>query len=396
MQVINIFFYSNLLFYYYLLLTAGSLLIQFTEVKRIVFLAFFIVLIVFLAHAISYSNIAVEGQQQVSSKFNVTITYPPPRQQVPIGNTLTIFGTSTYNATKDCTVYANSNELKFQKVTAVGPSGNNNYSSWIFTYAKNHHPITTGINKLTAKISCKANPNNLTAYYITNVTGIIERNNINSFNNMNQHGNSIVESTIHNNLNNNNNNGNALAGSNNNGKISNSPFWFPNLFHNDVSNNNNNNTSVNSNSKSIQSLQESGKVLGISIKVANNPIAWGHEQSIKISVFDPNSNQPISNAIITGSIVTLPTLKTGLTKEFMLDTGNSGTASYSWLIADNNTKSGVYNLIIHVSASGYNSTAALTKFTVTPFVLSNQSNIQNKTSNNIHNKTSPAISTLHT
>jgi hypothetical protein len=368
-------------------------LIQFIEVKRIVFLAFFIVLIVFLSHAISYSNIAVEGQQQISSKFNVRITYPPPRQQVPIGNTLTIFGTSTYNATKDCTVYANSNELRFQKVTAVGPSGNNNYSSWIFTYGKNYHPVAKGINKLTAKISCKANPNNLTAYYITNVTGIIERNNINSFNNMNQHGNNILESTIHKNLN--NNNGNALAGSNNNG-ISNSPFWFPNLFHSDVRNNKDNNTSVNSNSKPIQSLQESGKVLGISIKVAKNPIAWGHEQSIKIAVFDPNSNQPISNAIVTGSIVTLPTLKTGLTKEFMLDTGNSGTASYSWLIADNNTKSGVYNLIIHVSASGYNSTSALTKFTVTPFVLSNQNNIQNKTSNNIHNKTSPAISTLHT
>jgi hypothetical protein len=392
MQIINIFFYSNLLFDYYFLLTAGSLLIQFTEVKRIVFLAFFIVLIVFLAYTISYSNIAAEGQKQVSSKLNVRITYPPPRQQVPIGNTLTIFGISTYNATKDCTVYANSNDLKFQKVTAVGPSGNNNYSSWIFTYAKNYHPITTGINKLTAKISCKANPNNLTAYYISNVTGVVEQNNINSLSNMNQHGNSILESTIHNNLNN-NNNGNALAGSNNNGTISNPPFWFPNLFHNDISNTN---VNSNSNSKTIQSLQESGKVLGISIRVAKNPIAWGNEQTIKISVFDPNSNQPISNAIVTGSIVTLPTLKNGLTKEFMLATGNSGIASYSWLIADNNTKSGVYNLILHVSASGYNPTSALTKFTVMPVVLSNQNNIQNKTSNNIHNKNSPAISTLHT
>ena len=118
-------------------------------------------------------QISLQGQQQISSKFNVRITYPPPRQQIPIGNTLTIFGTSTYNATKDCTVYANSKELKFQKVTAVGPSGNNNYSSWIFTYAKNYNPITPGINKLTAKISCKDNPNNLTAYYITNITGII-------------------------------------------------------------------------------------------------------------------------------------------------------------------------------------------------------------------------------
>ena len=392
MQIINIFFDSNLLFYYYLQLAANQL-IQFTEIKRIVFLGFFIVLIVFWTHATSFSGIAAKGQQQNSTKFNLRITYPPPLQQVPIGNSLTIFGTSSYNTTKDCTVYANSNDLKFQKVTAVGPSGNNNYSSWIFTYAKNYHPIKTGINKITAKISCKANPNNLTEYYVSNVTGIIEPNNINGFNNINHQGNSILESTIHNNLN--NNNGNALAGSNNNGKISNSPFWFPNLFHNDVSANNDNNTNINSNPKSIQSLQESGKELGISTRVAKNPIAWGNDQTIEISVFDPNSNQPISDAIVTGSIVTFPTLKTGLTKEFMLVTDNSGTASYSWLIADNNTKSSVYNLIIHVTASGYNPTSALIKFTVMPVVISKQ-NMQNKTSDNIHNKNSPAISTLHT
>jgi hypothetical protein len=365
-------------------------LIQFTNDKRIVFLAYFLVLTVFLAHAISYSNIAVKGQQQISSKFNVRITYPPPRQQVPIGNSLTIFGTSTYNTTKDCTVYANSNDLKFQKVIAVGSSGNNNYSSWIFTYAKNYHPVTKGINNLTAKISCKANPSNLTAYYITNVTGIIERNNINSFNNMNQHGNSIVESTIHNNLNNNNNNGNALAGSNNNGKISNSPFWFPNLFHNNIINSNDNLSS-----KTIQSLQESGKVVGITIKVAKNPIAWGNEQTITISVFDPNSKQPIASAIVTGSIV-FPGLNTGITKDFTIASNNLGTASYSWLIADKNAKAGVYELVIHVSASSYNMTSALTKFTVMPVVLSNESNIQNKTNGNNLDKSTPAISTLHT
>lgn len=373
---------------------AANELIQFTEIKRIIFLGFFIALIVFWTHATSFSGIAAEGQQQNSTKFNVRITYPPPLQQVPIGNSLTIFGTSKYNTTKDCTVYANSNDLKFQKVTAVGPSGNNNYSSWIFTYAKNYHPIKTGINKITAKISCKANPNNLTSYYISNVTGIILRNNINnSFNNMNQQGNSILESTTHNNLN--NNNGNALSGSNNNGKISNSPFWFPNLFHNDATNNNDNNTNINSSSKTTQSVKESVKVLGISTRVAKNPIAWGNDQTIKISVFDPKSNRPISDAIVTGSIVTFPTLKTGLTKEFMLVTDNSGTASYSWLIADNNTKSSVYNLIIHVTASGYNPTSALTKFTVMPVVISKQ-NMQNKTSDNIHNKNSPAISTLNT
>ena len=60
------------------------------------------------------------------------------------------------------------------------------------------HPIAKGINKLTAKISCKAIPNNLTAYYVSNVTGIIERKYINTFN-MNQQdkrGNNLLESTI--------------------------------------------------------------------------------------------------------------------------------------------------------------------------------------------------------
>jgi hypothetical protein len=370
-------------------------LIQSTSDKRIVFLAYFLILILFLAQTISYSNIAVEGQKQISSKFNVRITYPPPRQQVPIGNSLTIFGTSTYNTTKDCTVYANSNDLKFQKVIAVGSSGNNNYSSWIFTYAKNYHPITNGINKLAAKISCRANPSNLTAYYISNVTGIIVKNNLNTFN-MNQQGNSILESTIHpptsinNNINNTYNYGNAIPGSNNDGRVSSSPFWFPNLFHNNIINSNDNLSS-----KTIQSLQESGKVVGITIKVAKNPIAWGNEQTIKISVFDPNSNQPISNAIVTGSIV-FPVLNVGITKDFTIASNNLGTASYSWLIADKNAKAGVYKLVIHVSASGYNMTSALTKFTVMPVILSNKGSIQNQTNGNNLDKSTPAISTLHT
>jgi hypothetical protein len=69
-------------------------------------------------------------------------------------------------------------------------------------------------------------------------------------------GNNLLESTIHAPTNSNIiNNNNA-----NNGKVSNLPFWFPNLFHNGMSN-----SIDNSNSKTIQSLQESGKVLGISI-----------------------------------------------------------------------------------------------------------------------------------
>ena len=349
-------------------------------------------LIVFFAHTISYSY-ALAGnqpqQQQNSRTFNVKITYPPPLQQVPIGNSLTIFGTSRYNTTNDaCTVYANSNDLKYQKVIAVGPSGNNNYSSWIFTYTKNYSPIAKGINKLTAKISCKAIPNNLTAFYVSNVTGITQKNNINTFNmnQQNNRGNSILESTIHaannSNINNNNNYDNV--------KVTNLPFWFPNLFHDNISN-----SSDNHNLGTIHSLQESRKVLGISVKVAKNPIVWGNEQTIKISVFDPNANKPISNAIVTGSI-TIPGLNPGITREFTIASNNLGTASYSWLIADKNAKTGVYNLEIRVSASGYKIIPAITKFRVMSVVVGNENNIQKKTTSNNLDKNTPAISTLHT
>ena len=382
MQIINISFYSNLLFYSYFY-SLKLRLTQLTKVKRIVFLDFIIVLIVCLAHIMPYLNIAVEGKQQVPNKFNVRITYPPPRQQVPIGYSLTIFGTSIYNTTNDCTVYANSNDMKFQKVVAVGPAGNNDYSSWIFTYPKNYHPITKGINKLTAKISCKSNPINLTAYYITNVTGTIDRKNINNLNYQTNGSSSLLESIKHTN-NSTIEYSNGLASSNNNGNVSSAPFWFPNLFHNDISNIN-----PNSSSKTIQSLRQSTKVLGISIKVGKNPIDWGNEQTVKIKIFDPNSNQPIPNAIVTGAI-TSPSLSTGITRDFTAATDDLGTTSYSWLITDNNAKAGVYNLVIHASAFGYNTTTASTSFTVMPFDF--EKNIQH---NNL-NKTTPSISTLHT
>lgn len=144
MQIINISFYTNLLFYCYFFLWK-LLLTQLTNLKkRIALLDLILVVILCLAHIMPNSNIAIEGKQ-ASTKFNVRITYPPPRQQVPIGHSVTIFGTSAYNTINDCTVYANSNDTKFQKVVAVAPTGNNDYSSWIFTYSKNYHPITKGL-----------------------------------------------------------------------------------------------------------------------------------------------------------------------------------------------------------------------------------------------------------
>src|SRR3712207_5667008 len=78
-----------------------------------------------------YSSLQVQAQvqqqqQQLSSPIiGVKITSPSTGQQVPVGE-LTISGTSTDNATTDCTVYADWNNTKpFQKAIATGPAGVN-------------------------------------------------------------------------------------------------------------------------------------------------------------------------------------------------------------------------------------------------------------------------------
>src|SRR5919205_3901036 len=111
-------------------------------------------------------------QQQLPPVISIKITSPTIGQQVPVGQ-LTISGTSSDNATTDCTVYADWNNTKpFQKAIATGPGGVNDYSTWTFTYTPEYHVITDGTNNLTSKLSCISSPANLTKFYSVNLIGI--------------------------------------------------------------------------------------------------------------------------------------------------------------------------------------------------------------------------------
>ena len=71
-----------------------------------------------------------QQQQPPSPIIGIKITSPSTGQQVPVGE-LTIYGTSTDNATSDCTVYADWNNTKpFQTAVATGAGGVNDYSRW--------------------------------------------------------------------------------------------------------------------------------------------------------------------------------------------------------------------------------------------------------------------------
>jgi hypothetical protein len=112
---------------------------------------------------------AISGETNNMPGVKITSHYQD--QQVPIGE-LNVSGISTDNATSDCQVYLDWNDLKpFQAATATGPSGVNDYSIWSFLYSKNYHMIKEGNNELTAKVSC-GDISGSPKYYSLNVTGI--------------------------------------------------------------------------------------------------------------------------------------------------------------------------------------------------------------------------------
>jgi hypothetical protein len=141
-----------------------------------------ITLILYSALADYYSSLQVQAQlqqQQPSPIIGIKITSPSTGQQIPVGE-LIISGTSTDNATTDCTVYADWNNTKpFQKAVATGPGGLDDYSTWTFTYTDDYHLITNGTNDLTSKLSCVGDDSNvgtanLTKSYSVNVIGVTE------------------------------------------------------------------------------------------------------------------------------------------------------------------------------------------------------------------------------
>ena len=123
-------------------------------------------------HANSNNNFVYAQVKSQDSHAGVKIVSPATGQKVPVGQ-LVVSGTSTDNATTDCQVYVDVNDIKpMQNTTAAGVGGRNDYSNWTFTYTSKYYLISEGINELTAKLSCIDNPANITKYYSVNVTGV--------------------------------------------------------------------------------------------------------------------------------------------------------------------------------------------------------------------------------
>src|SRR5256714_13748600 len=105
----------------------------------------------------------------------VNITSPTKGQQVPIGEDLTIIGTSIANVTSNCKIIIGLNNIKpYQSATGTGLGGAKDYSKWSFTLTPKYAAIKQGPdNKVTARYKCSSGNNNPSILLINsvNVTG---------------------------------------------------------------------------------------------------------------------------------------------------------------------------------------------------------------------------------
>src|SRR5215469_12760462 len=133
---------------------------------------FSVAMMILFAATIWISSVSALPQQQTS--LAVKITNPARGQQVAIGRHITLSGTASYNATSSCGVFVIVDGVRpYQKTTPIGETGGIDYSKWKYTVTPAYAgTIREGMNRITAKLVCQANPVNLTKFYSINVTGM--------------------------------------------------------------------------------------------------------------------------------------------------------------------------------------------------------------------------------
>jgi hypothetical protein len=115
----------------------------------------------------------------------ITIASPTEGQQLPVGSTFNIKGTSTAaNGTNHCAVSIIINGIRpYQKAIPIGTNGTKDYTSWQFTGDPGYAKVKLGQNKITGKYSCFPNTDtnntqpNFVKYHSVNVTGIGQQQN---------------------------------------------------------------------------------------------------------------------------------------------------------------------------------------------------------------------------
>jgi hypothetical protein len=146
-------------------------MVTFKERSYIAKLLWILILTIISTIWISSQVSPVHGIPATTTPLIVKITSPPKGQQISVGHNVTLLGTSNYNASSKCQVsIIVDHKRPYQNTIPIG-QGLDNYSRWKYTLAPTYTALNEGINRVTAKLICNANPA-LTKFYSINLTGI--------------------------------------------------------------------------------------------------------------------------------------------------------------------------------------------------------------------------------
>ena len=239
----------------------------------------------------------------------IKILSPVSGKEIPVGN-LTIFGISTDSEKSNCSVYVDwNNQEPFQEATAAGPYGNDDYSSWTFTYSPSYHTIENGINDLTSKLECEKNSKVTTKWHSINVTGVITND-------------TKPTTTL----------------------IYHDPLGILPQLKTLSTNPTASTTSIANNETMIQPLTK----LSANLVVSKDQIFPGDTQNITVEITDSKTLQHVAGANVSIKVMQ----GSAKLNEYNGTADTSGAYSHSWNIGSD-TQSGKYDVLVSASANGY-------------------------------------------
>jgi hypothetical protein len=251
---------------------------------------------------------SITSTKKVPPSVGVKILSPASGKEIPVGN-LTIFGVSTDNEKSDCTVLVDwNNEKPFQKAKAAGPYGENDYSSWTFTYSSSYHSIENGLNDLTSKLECLENSKVTTKWHTINVTGVVTND-----------ANPVTTAVLHDPL-----------------------GILPQLRALSTS------SSVNNQNISSNETTLSSNNLLTHVELSKKLMFPGESQNFTVKISDSETSENVVGAYVVVKI--MQGNKT--VNEYNGSTDNLGEYSQSWNILPN-TPPGIYDIVVAASADGY-------------------------------------------
>jgi hypothetical protein len=262
---------------------------------------------------------SITSAKTISPSVGVKILSPTSGKEIPVGN-LTIFGVSTDNEKSDCTVLVDwNNEKPFQKAKAAGPYGNNDYSSWTFTYSPSYHAIENGLNDLTSKLECLENSKVTTKWHSINVTGVVTKE-----------ANPITTTVLH----------DPLGILPQLRTLSTSP------------------SAITQNISSNESTLANNNLL-THVELSKKLMFPGEAQNFTVKISDP-----VTSENIAGANVDVKIMQGNMTvNEYNGSSDNLGEYSQSWNIMPS-TPSGIYDVVVSTSADGYQPTSLTGSFEV--------------------------------